>query len=301
MSCSCQVTPDIFEMYLQPTRFLATPRMAHSHQRSQRLRHDWLIRVSTARSTLAHCQPRDRGAIPVPSSRPARRDSDTPAPPLLISPTATAGQMRQPRLQPTGFQTTTHSRHSSSAQQPHGPCRRCGCRRSARVAITTRSSLQRRRVWQDHLMHAICHKARQRGCQAVYVSRGPFTNDLVSAIRTNTRSVPGHTAPATCCWWTTSSSCRQAKHAGRAVPHLQHPLRNRQADRAGCDRPPKAMSTLESRLRLGFEWGLITDIGHLTWRCAWRSCKAKRQLSRSDLERSAGANRIPGTHQHSRS
>ena len=113
-----------------------------------------------------------------------------------------------------------------------------------------------------HLMHAICHRARQHGRQAVYVSCESFTNDLVTAIRTNTQDLfrakyrTGDLLLVDDVQFLAGKPSTQEElfhtfntlyEAGKQIV-------------LACDRPPKAMSTLESRLRSRFEWGLITDI-----------------------------------------
>jgi chromosomal replication initiator protein len=113
-----------------------------------------------------------------------------------------------------------------------------------------------------HLLHAIGNQCAQRGLQVLYVSSEEFTNDLINAIRT-------HTTP----------SFREKYRridvlliddiqfiAGKESTqeeffHTFNTLhgQNKQII-LSSDRPPKAMVTLEERLRSRFEWGLAADI-----------------------------------------
>ncbi len=113
-----------------------------------------------------------------------------------------------------------------------------------------------------HLMHAIAHRCRQNGYKAVYVSCEMFTNELVTAIRTNTQE------QFRAKYRTSDVLLVDDVQFLAGKPSTQEELFHtfNALHEAGkqvvlaCDRPPKAMSTLENRLRSRFEWGLITDI-----------------------------------------
>lgn len=113
-----------------------------------------------------------------------------------------------------------------------------------------------------HLLHAIGNHCVDEGLEVLYVSSEEFTNDLITAIR-------GHTTQAF-----------RAKYrridilliddvqfiAGKESTqeeffHTFNTLhgQNKQIVMTS-DRPPKAMVTLEERLRSRFEWGLTADI-----------------------------------------
>ncbi len=113
-----------------------------------------------------------------------------------------------------------------------------------------------------HLLHAIGHEAARLKNSVLYISSEEFTNDLINAIRRHD---------------TTSFRERYRKvdvlliddiHfiAGKESTqeeffHTFNTLHGQEKQIViSSDRPPKAMVTLEERLRSRFEWGLIVDI-----------------------------------------
>ncbi|MBF6589554.1 MAG: chromosomal replication initiator protein DnaA [Ktedonobacterales bacterium] len=113
-----------------------------------------------------------------------------------------------------------------------------------------------------HLLHAIGHTAIENGLTVLYVSSATFTNEIINAIR-----------------YRTTEECR-AKYrlvdvllvddiqfiAGKESTeeeffHTFNSLYENSKQIVICsDRPPKAIVSLEGRLRSRFEWGLIADI-----------------------------------------
>jgi chromosomal replication initiator protein len=113
-----------------------------------------------------------------------------------------------------------------------------------------------------HLLHAIGNACQPANLNILYVSSEEFTNDLINAIRT-------HTTPAF------REKYRQTDVlliddiqfiAGKESTqeeffHTFNTLHGQNKQIViSSDRPPKALVTLEERLRSRFEWGLTADV-----------------------------------------
>src|SRR2546427_9271148 len=113
-----------------------------------------------------------------------------------------------------------------------------------------------------HLLHAIGHQGGQTGLAVLYVSSEQFTNEIVNAIRYRTteefrakyRSVDILLVDDIQFIAGKESTEEEFFHTFNSLHEMSKQI-------VICsDRPPKAIVSLEERLRSRFEWGLIADI-----------------------------------------
>ena len=114
-----------------------------------------------------------------------------------------------------------------------------------------------------HLLHAIGHNCTSRGVNLLYVTCEQFTNEFIGAIRTRT---------------TEDFRAKYRNVEVLLIDDIQFIIGKEQTQEVffhtfndlhnsnrqvvlTSDRPPKALSLLEDRLRSRFEWGLIADMG----------------------------------------
>lgn len=265
-----QVTADIFEMYLHPARFMAYEDGTFLIAVPNGFVKDWLdLRLNrVVKKTLRHIVHREVEVKYSVQPQPLR-DAEQPSPaPLLeatthgvIAPaesTATRGpDQGLPLVTTYTFDTFIIGSNNRLAH-------------AASVAVGDRPGGRYNPLFiysgvglgKTHLMHAIARRCRQNGYQAVYVSCEMFTNELVTAIRTNTQE------QFRARYRTSDVLLVDDVQFLAGKPSTQEELFHtfNALHEAGkqvvlaCDRPPKAMSTLENRLRSRFEWGLIADI-----------------------------------------
>ena len=113
-----------------------------------------------------------------------------------------------------------------------------------------------------HLLHAIGNASTQKGLQALYVSSEEFTNDLINAIRNHTTQVFREKYRRIDVLLIDDIQFIAGKESTQEeFFHTFNTLHGQDKQLViSSDRPPKAMVTLEERLRSRFEWGLTADI-----------------------------------------
>jgi len=113
-----------------------------------------------------------------------------------------------------------------------------------------------------HILHAIGNTALPLGLQVLYVSSEEFTNDLVNAIRTKTTAAFREKYRQVDVLLIDDIQFISGKDSTQEeFFHTFNTLHGQDKQIVmTSDRPPKAMSTLEERLRSRFEWGLTVDI-----------------------------------------
>jgi chromosomal replication initiator protein len=113
-----------------------------------------------------------------------------------------------------------------------------------------------------HLLHAIGDMARQRGSNVLYVTSEDFTNELINSIRTHSTQAFRERYRFIDVLLIDDIQFIAGKESTQEeFFHTFNTLHDQEKQIViSSDRPPKAMATLEERLRSRFEWGLIADI-----------------------------------------
>jgi len=113
-----------------------------------------------------------------------------------------------------------------------------------------------------HLLHAIGNACYGRGLNVLYVSSEEFTNDLINAIRTHTTQAFREKYRSADVLLIDDIQFIAGKESTQEeFFHTFNTLHGQDKQIiVSSDRPPKALSTLEERLRSRFEWGLAADI-----------------------------------------
>ncbi len=113
-----------------------------------------------------------------------------------------------------------------------------------------------------HLLHAVGHKCQETGHTVCYVSSEQFTNDLIQAIR-NQRTAEFREKYRTpdVLLIDDIQFIAGKESTQEELFHTFNDLHSQGKQVViSSDRPPRAMVTLEERLRSRFEWGLMADI-----------------------------------------
>ena len=113
-----------------------------------------------------------------------------------------------------------------------------------------------------HLLQAVGNACRVRGLQILYVSSEEFTNDLINAIRSHTTESFREKYRSSDVLLIDDIQFIAGKESTQEeFFHTFNALHGQDKQLVlTSDRPPKAMVTLEERLRSRFEWGLTVDI-----------------------------------------
>jgi chromosomal replication initiator protein len=113
-----------------------------------------------------------------------------------------------------------------------------------------------------HLLHAIGNQCAQSDLSVLYVSSEEFTNDLINAIRSHTTQAFREKYRRIDVLLIDDIQFIAGKESTQEeFFHTYNTLHGQDKQIVmTSDRPPKAMVTLEERLRSRFEWGLTADI-----------------------------------------
>jgi chromosomal replication initiator protein len=113
-----------------------------------------------------------------------------------------------------------------------------------------------------HLLHAIGNACHKRGLNVLYVSSEEFTNDMINAIRTHANQAFREKYRSADVLLVDDIQFIAGKESTQEeFFHTFNTLHGQDKQIiVSSDRPPKALNTLDERLRSRFQWGLTADI-----------------------------------------
>jgi chromosomal replication initiator protein len=137
-----------------------------------------------------------------------------------------------------------------------------------------------------HLLQAVGNACAQRGLQVVYVSSEEFTNDLINAIRSHTTDAFREKYRSIDVLLIDDIQFIAGKESTQEeFFHTFNTLHGHDKQLViSSDRPPKAMVTLEERLRSRFEWGLTVDIQPPDFETRQAILRSKAERTRREVD-----------------